>query len=190
MVLHLHPARPGSTPLQVRAVDDSANIGAVTAAPSRSPALAASSGTGHPCGPHLADAAGRQLHQRRRPPSSWACASRRPPTASSPASGSTRAPATPAPTSAPCGAPAGRSSPAPRSPTSRASGWQSVSFTTPVAVSSGTTYVVSYTRSGGHYTSQPYAFLTAGSTRRRSRSTVATAPRPPASTGTWERSRT
>jgi len=43
-----------------------------------------------------------------------------------------------------------------------ASGWQTVSFATPVAVSSGTTYVVSYSAPAGHYSSQSFAFSTAG----------------------------
>jgi hypothetical protein len=42
------------------------------------------------------------------------------------------------------------------------SGWQSVSFSTPVAVSAGTTYVVSYTDPNGHYASQSNAFSSAG----------------------------
>ena len=41
-------------------------------------------------------------------------------------------------------------------------GWQSVSFAAPVAVSAGTTYVVSYTDPKGGYSSQPNAFSSAG----------------------------
>ena len=43
-----------------------------------------------------------------------------------------------------------------------ASGWQTVGFTSPVAVSAGSTYVVSYTDPNGHYSSQPNAFSSAG----------------------------
>ncbi len=43
-----------------------------------------------------------------------------------------------------------------------ASGWQQASFSTPVAVSAGTTYVVSYTAPVGHYANQSEAFAYAG----------------------------
>jgi hypothetical protein len=43
-----------------------------------------------------------------------------------------------------------------------ASGWQTVSFTSPVPVSQGSTYVVSYTAPNGHYTAQNGAFWSQG----------------------------
>ena len=43
-----------------------------------------------------------------------------------------------------------------------ASGWQQAQFSTPVAVSTGTTYVVSYTATAGHYAAQSEAFAYAG----------------------------
>lgn len=43
-----------------------------------------------------------------------------------------------------------------------AGGWQSAIFSTPVAVAAGATYVVSYTAPNGHYAYQPYAYSAAG----------------------------
>lgn len=43
-----------------------------------------------------------------------------------------------------------------------ASGWQQATFATPVAVTAGSTYVVSYTDPAGHYAVQPWAFGEAG----------------------------
>jgi methionine-rich copper-binding protein CopC len=42
------------------------------------------------------------------------------------------------------------------------SGWQLANFSTPVAISAGTTYVISYFTSTGHYSSTPGAFSTSG----------------------------
>ncbi len=39
-----------------------------------------------------------------------------------------------------------------------ATGWQTLLFSTPVAVTAGTTYVVSYTAPSGHYAADPWAF--------------------------------
>lgn len=43
-----------------------------------------------------------------------------------------------------------------------ASGWQQATFTTPVSVTSGQTYVVSYTAPNGHYAVSSYAFSSLG----------------------------
>lgn len=43
-----------------------------------------------------------------------------------------------------------------------ATGWQTATFASPVSVSAGTTYVVSYTVPNGHYANQPNAFSAAG----------------------------
>ncbi len=43
-----------------------------------------------------------------------------------------------------------------------ATGWQTRDFATPVAVSAGPTYVVSYTAPQGHYAVQPDAFAARG----------------------------
>ncbi|WP_434318717.1 DUF4082 domain-containing protein [Leifsonia sp. P73] len=45
-----------------------------------------------------------------------------------------------------------------------ASGWQTANFVSPVAVSAGTTYVVSYSAPAGHYSAQAYAFSYRGPT--------------------------
>lgn len=45
-----------------------------------------------------------------------------------------------------------------------ASGWQSANFLSPVAVTAGTTYVVSYTAPNGHYSGTPYQWPYAGVT--------------------------
>ena len=39
-----------------------------------------------------------------------------------------------------------------------ASGWQQASFSSPVVITAGTTYVVSYHTTAGHYTFTPFAF--------------------------------
>ena len=95
------PAGAGTATIRVRAIDDSANIGHA-GHPVRSPLTGPSSLFGAP-------GAGR----RRRPTTTSARRARRAvhparPTASSPASASTRAPATPARTPAPCGRRAAR----------------------------------------------------------------------------------
>ena len=81
--------------------------------------------------------------------------------ATSPACASTRAPAIPGRTSGTCGPRAASCSPAPPSPTRRATGWQQVTFATPVAITANTTYVASYFAPNGHYS------LNAGLLRRR-----------------------
>lgn len=43
-----------------------------------------------------------------------------------------------------------------------ATGWQSVAFSTPVSVSAGQTYTASYTAPAGHYAAQAWAFSSAG----------------------------
>ncbi len=43
-----------------------------------------------------------------------------------------------------------------------ASGWQQVSFSTPVAITAGTTYVAAYFAPNGHYSDTPAAFATVG----------------------------
>ena len=93
---------------------------------------------------------------RRRP--KWASSSRPTSSAPSPACASTRRRRTPAPTSARCG----------RSPASRwrrrqftsesASGWQTVSFSSPVAVQPNTTYVASYYAPNGHFSASAAYF--------------------------------
>lgn len=45
-----------------------------------------------------------------------------------------------------------------------ASGWQTASFTSPVQVTSGTKYVVSYTAPNGHYAAKPWAWAYSGLT--------------------------
>ena len=65
-------------------------------------------------------------------------------TGRSPGSGSTRAPATPAPTSGTCGPRPGRSWRRRPFTGETASGWQQVNFATPVAITAGTVYVASY----------------------------------------------
>lgn len=43
-----------------------------------------------------------------------------------------------------------------------ATGWQTATFATPIAVTAGTTYVISYHTTSGHYASDDWAFATAG----------------------------
>ena len=73
------------------------------------------------------------------------------PAATSPACASTRPPPTPAPTSAASGARPGTLLAQATFTGETASGWQQVTFSTPVAVTAGTTYVVSYFAPNGHY---------------------------------------
>ncbi|CAI9398726.1 DUF4082 domain-containing protein [Nocardioides sp. T2.26MG-1] len=46
--------------------------------------------------------------------------------------------------------------------TESATGWQSATFSSPVPVAAGSTYVVSYTAPNGHYAVKPYAFSAQG----------------------------
>ena len=48
-----------------------------------------------------------------------------------------------------------------------ASGWQQVTFSSPVAISASTTYVAGYLAPNGHYSDTATAFASAGSTTRR-----------------------
>ena len=95
-------------------------------------------------------------------PSSSASSSASTSTASSPASGSTRAPATPAPISAASGPPRGLASRPRPSAAESASGWQQVNFATPVAVTAGTVYVASYFAPNGNYAGDNGFFASAG----------------------------
>ena len=72
----------------------------------------------------------------------------------------------------------GRSSPRRPSPARRASGWQQVSFDTPVAINANTTYVASYYAPNGHYA----ADATATSASSAS-TTLRCTPSPTGSTG-------
>ncbi len=72
-------------------------------------------------------------------------------TAGSPACASTRARATPEPTSATCGPPAASSWPRPPSPPRPRPGGNRPTFSTPVPVTAGTTYVASYFAPNGNY---------------------------------------
>ena len=131
--------------------------------------------------------------------SSWACASRPTSTAPSPASASTSRRRTPARhignlwsangTLLATGTFSGES----------ATGWQQLTFTTPVDITAGTTYVASYFAPRGHYsTSSAYFFMpspTGGNTARHARRCTRSAPTaaaPTASTPTraTRRSRT
>ena len=78
------------------------------------------------------------------------------------ASASTRPPPTPARTSAACGARPAHCSPPPPSPTKPASGWQQVTFSEPVPITAGTTYVAGYLAPNGHYSATSAAFSSAG----------------------------
>ena len=91
---------------------------------------------------------GRDRHQRGEP---GRAVPGEQPAGSSPVSGSTRRPTTPARTSAACGRSTGRCWRAARSAVSPPSGWQELDFSTPVAITAGTTYVVSYHTDAGHY---------------------------------------
>ena len=53
---------------------------------------------------------------------------------------------------------AGRAWPRRRSPARAASGWQSVTFSSPVPVTAGTTYVASYFAPNGHYSVTQFGF--------------------------------
>jgi hypothetical protein len=70
-----------------------------------------------------------------------------------------------------------------------ASGWQTASFSLPVAVSAGTTYVVSYTAPDGGYAVQDEAFAYGGRSQAPSWSPAATAAPPVACTRTPASSR-
>ena len=106
-------------------------------------------------------------------------------TASSPACASTRAPATPAPTSGTCGVAAGTSLATVTFTGETATGWQQATFATPVAITANTTYVASYYAPNGRYAADDGLLRDgrASTTRRCTRcATASTAPT--ASTGT------
>ena len=89
------------------------------------------------------------------PRSSWGSSSRRTRAARSPESASTRRRPTPARTSAAYGPPAARSSPRATFTNETASGWQYLTFSSPVAITAGTTYVAGYFAPNGHYSATP-----------------------------------
>ena len=78
----------------------------------------------------------------------------------SPASGSTRDPAIPEPTSVTCGRLAVRSWRSATFTGESASGWQQVNFGSPVAVAANTTYVASYYAPNGRYATSDGYFAT------------------------------
>ena len=88
----------------------------------------------------------RTIRTRRR----WACSSRRPAAGTSPGCGSTRRPTIPARISAACGLRPGRCWRPGRSAVRPRRGWQELDFSSPVAVTAGTTYVASYFTSTGY----------------------------------------
>ena len=144
----------GSGPVQVRAIDDSANIGAAGTRVVRVTcpcSLFGADGAGHARPPPTTTAgrAGRAVHAA-------------PSTASSPGvrfykgTGNT-------------GTHVGslwspeRAAARPGTFTDEtATGWQTATFTSPVAVTAGQTYIVSYTAPVGHYAAQPWAFAYRG----------------------------
>ena len=75
----------------------------------------------------------------------------RPVTGLFPGSGSTRSRITPAPIPAPCGRSNGTLLATGTFTNESSQGWQELDFSTPVAVTAGTTYVASYHTSTGHY---------------------------------------
>ena len=87
---------------------------------------------------HEPGRAGRQVHRRLRAARSPACASTRRPTNTGTHIGS-------------LWSASGTRWPRRRSPARSASGWQSVTFSSPVAITAGTTYVASYFAPNGHY---------------------------------------
>ena len=137
-----------STTIKARAVDDSGNL--ESAIPSVSVNI------GCPCtmaGPNVTPAIARPgRHQRGRGRRPLQGRSRRD---ASPACASTRRRPTPARTSATCGRRTGRCSHAGRSAGETATGWQQLTFTTPVDITAGTTYVASYYAPRGHYSASP-----------------------------------
>ena len=82
--------------------------------------------------------------------------------AGSPASASTRAPRTPAPTSATCGRPPARSSPRPPSPPRPPRAGSRSTSPPPVAITANTTYVASYYSSSGYFAIDSGYFATTG----------------------------
>ena len=115
--LDLHvsrPSAPAPSSIKARATDDSGNIESASAAVGvrSSPARAS-------VPLHALAFTARRRHRRTPARSRWASSSAPTSTPTSPASGSTRAPATPAPTSARSGTPPAPSWPAPPSPASR-----------------------------------------------------------------------
>ena len=133
--LHVHPgARPAPSTIRTpgrrrqRQPRDARSAGVTVD-------VGAAAGGTCPC-THLAEHRdpGRRGRPRHRPGRARREVPRQPGRLRSPASASTRAPATPAPTSAPSGPPPAPCSPRPPSPARRATGWQQVSFATPVAV--------------------------------------------------------
>ena len=100
---------------------------------------------------------------------------------------------TPARTSATCGPRAGRCSPRGTFSGESASGWQQLTFATPVDITAGTTYVASYFAPRGHYSSSPASSSSPAraaatrSTARRCTRSAPTAASPTASTPTRAR---
>ena len=124
---------------------------------------------------HQRGRAGREVPRRRS-------------TATSPACASTRAPPTPAPTSATSGRAPARCSPRPPSRARRARGWQQVTLSNPVSITAGTTYVASYHAPVGRYAWNRNFFASRASTagrcaRSRTARTAATASTPTARAG-------
>ena len=78
-----------------------------------------------------------------------------------PASGSTRSPTTPAPTPARCGRPTGPLLATGTFTNESTEGWEELDFSTPVAVTAGTTYVASYHTNTGHYADTPNGLASA-----------------------------
>ena len=142
----------GPATIRARAMDDSANIGAPVE-PQRVRGL--------PVQPLRRRRAEEPIGRATTPPPSWACGSSPPATASSPASGSTRARGTPARTSGPSGPRAGEKLDSVTFAGETTTGWQTASFASPVAVAAGQTYVVSYRVPNGRYAADAYAFSSA-----------------------------
>ena len=101
------------------------------------------------------------------------------------ASGSTRAPATPAPTRAPVDEPAGTMLATVTFTGETATGWQQATFGAPVPVTANTTYVASYHAPVGRYAFNSDYFATGGDDPRPAHRAARTAPTAAtASTGT------
>ena len=142
----------GSTPIQVRSTDDSANIGAVA---SRSVAVSCPCsvyGSTVPATPDSGDATATELGLRFTATSDGSVTG-------------VRFYKTAANTGTHVGtlwSASGQSLATVTFSGESASGWQSANFSTPVAVTAGTTYVVSYTAPKGHYSEESMDLYSAG----------------------------
>ena len=156
-VVDLHRHRCTATApaaIQVRATDDSANTSRA-AAVSRHDGLPVLAVRRTPCRRRRTAATPRR--------SSSGCAfTRAARTATSPASASTRRRPTPAPTPGRCGRPPARLLATGTFTGETASGWQTLQFASPVAVTADTTYVASYFAPNGHYSADAELLLLHG----------------------------